>query len=951
MTGFTPYHSQYLAHRLTLEGVSDDAFAQTLSTSRVDLNPHQVDAALFALASPISHGAILADEVGLGKTIEACLVMAQKWVERRRRIILMVPASLRKQWSQELRDKFSLPSVILESKTWREQAKAGAANPFNAADQIVITSYEFAASKGQELAAIAWDLVIFDEAHRLRNVHAKGSATRAKTLRDALRGRFKLLLTATPLQNSLMELFGLASMIDDKLFGDEKSFRALYGGARPAPNDILTLRERLTPVCHRTLRRTVQEAGLINFTQRRASTYTFDPSDDEMRLYEGVSAYLKRGDTVAFGGKPNQLITLVVRKILGSSTFAVAQTLTKFIERLERMERPALDDIAEDDVTAIAAEEWEAEPNRIELHAETLNDIAEINEAKRLAEIAELTELRDIASRITSNAKGDQLAAHLPEILAQVVERGGARKAVIFTESVRTQTYLADLLAARGFEGQIARLNGTNRDPESQAIYADWLSRHRGTEAVSGSPSADMKAALVEAFRERYAILIATESGAEGINLQFCSVLINFDLPWNPQRVEQRIGRCHRYGQKIDVTVVNFLNTKNHAERRILELLAQKFRLFDGVFGASDEVLGAIENGVDFEKSIFQIVQSTRTAEEVEQDFAALEQRLEPSIDASVQDARKRLLDRVDEDVVRQLKTRKGALDTVLSAYDQQLLTLARAELPDARFHPDAPRRFDWRGQTWTTEWPLADQRGWGFFRMGEGQLAREIADRAKARALPAGHIRFHLDQYANGQISALNALRGRAGWLRVVHLTIASAGARDASLLLAAVTDAGTVIEPEDIARLFLVPGHEQVLLAAPPEAALAARIEALTGACVKGAELKSGVWLQQETDKLEAYAEDMARAIEAEIKALETEARTMRAAVRLPRPLAEKVATQRGIKALDARRDDLVLSRHQQRQAVRKQIDALLDEAQASLATTPEATPLFTLRWEIAA
>jgi SNF2 family DNA or RNA helicase len=203
MPSYTPYHSQYLAHRLTLEGVTDDAFARSLSAARVDLNPHQVDAALFALSSPISHGVLLADEVGLGKTIEASLVIAQRWAEHRRRILLVVPASLRKQWSQELQEKFSLPSVILEARTYREQVKAGQRQPFTVDGQVVITSYEFAAHKADDVARHEWDLVVFDEAHRLRNVYRKGTAVRAKALRDAVRGRFKLLLTATPLQNSL----------------------------------------------------------------------------------------------------------------------------------------------------------------------------------------------------------------------------------------------------------------------------------------------------------------------------------------------------------------------------------------------------------------------------------------------------------------------------------------------------------------------------------------------------------------------------------------------------------------------------------------------------------------------------------------------------------------------------------------------------------------------------
>ena len=294
MTGFTPYHSQYLAHRLTLEGATDDAFAKSLSTARVDLNPHQVDAALFALGSPISKGVILADEVGLGKTIEASLVIAQRWAEHRRQILLIVPASLRKQWSQELQEKFSLPAVILEARAYREEVKAGHREPFSAANRIVITSYEFAARRADDIKRIDWDLVIFDEAHRLRNVYRKGTATRAKALRDAVRRRFKLLLTATPLQNSLMELYGLTSVIDERLFGDESSFRTLYGGANPTPDNLLVLRERLKPVCHRTLRRSVQEAGLISFTRRIPATFRFEPGDDEFRLYTGLSAYLQR---------------------------------------------------------------------------------------------------------------------------------------------------------------------------------------------------------------------------------------------------------------------------------------------------------------------------------------------------------------------------------------------------------------------------------------------------------------------------------------------------------------------------------------------------------------------------------------------------------------------------------------------------------------------------------
>src|SRR5450756_1469001 len=189
MTAYTRYHGKYFAHRIMLQGRNEEAFAKSLSTARVEMKPHQVEAARFALHSPLSKGVILADEVGLGKTIEACLVIAQKWAERRRRVLLIVPASLRTQWQQELQEKFSLPSVVLDSKTHRDCVKAGRPHPFDNPAAVIITSYQYAARKHDELRRIAWDLVVIDEAHRLRNVYKKGQSAQAKQLRDALASR------------------------------------------------------------------------------------------------------------------------------------------------------------------------------------------------------------------------------------------------------------------------------------------------------------------------------------------------------------------------------------------------------------------------------------------------------------------------------------------------------------------------------------------------------------------------------------------------------------------------------------------------------------------------------------------------------------------------------------------------------------------------------------------
>ena len=477
MTFYSPQQGAFFAHKITLEGLGEDTFAQSLSTARVDMNPHQVDAALFALSSPLAKGVLLADEVGLGKTIEAALVIAQKWAERRRRILLIVPASLRKQWSQELADKFSLPSVIIEAKVYNDAKKRGVNSPFDHDGKVVITSYEFAAMKADDIARGRWDLEVYDEAHRLRNVYKQGASFRAKKLRDATRAFFKVLLTATPLQNSLLELYGLVSVLDEHFFGNEGAFRSTFVNAGNGRNSLLFLRKRLEPICKRTLRRQVQLAGLIRYTERCSLTLEFEPSKDEMHLYGSVSAYLQRPDTIAFGDRPNALVTLVVRKILGSSTFALSETLTKIIDRLKEKQRPSIETLVDFDVADEVAEEMDATKEAGEEQAPAID-------AKRLAaEIAELEGYRTLALGIGENAKGFTLVKALPRALDEIAVKGGQRKAVIFTESVRTQTYLAALLSANGFADDIVLLNGQNSDSASKAIYEDWLGRFPGRAA------------------------------------------------------------------------------------------------------------------------------------------------------------------------------------------------------------------------------------------------------------------------------------------------------------------------------------------------------------------------------------------------------------------------------------------------------------------------------------
>ena len=283
----TDYHSQYWAHALTLKSASDSIhnLSRSIANARVDLNPHQIDAALFAFRSPLSKGSILADEVGLGKTIEAGIVIAQRWAESRRKILLILPASLRKQWQQELEEKFYLPTVVLESWNYNQHAGNGHPNPFDQNGKVVACSYHFASAKMDDIRRVRWDMVVIDEAHRLRNVY-KTANKMARNIADATSHAPKLLLTATPLQNSLLELYGLVSIIDPHVFGDLPSFREKFVRAGNDEHRNSLLRERLKPFCTRTLRKQVLE--YIRFTQRVPITQEFLPSDEDHRLYELV---------------------------------------------------------------------------------------------------------------------------------------------------------------------------------------------------------------------------------------------------------------------------------------------------------------------------------------------------------------------------------------------------------------------------------------------------------------------------------------------------------------------------------------------------------------------------------------------------------------------------------------------------------------------------------------
>ena len=948
----TDYHAKYFAHELTKRCPSDsmEKLANAVAGAQVDLNPHQVDAALFAFRSPLSKGALLADEVGLGKTIEAGLVLSQKWAERKRRILVITPANLRKQWYQELNEKFFLPCQLLETKSYNAAIRLGNFKPFETKDAIVICSYQFARNKANDVANTAWDLVVMDEAHRLRNVY-KPSNIIANTLKLALTNKHKLLLTATPLQNSLLELFGLVSFIDEHTFGDLKSFREQF--ANLTQDQVFeTLKARLKPICHRTLRR--QVTSYIPFTKRLPMVEEFTPEESEDRLYDLVSEYLRRDNLQALPASQRSLMTLVLRKLLASSTFAIAGALETISNRLRaKLQKseptePLEEELDKDyEVLGETAEEWaDDQPGE---------PMSDADRAALEAEIADLDAFAKLATSIEQNAKGRALVKALTIAFAKAREIGAAEKAIIFTESRKTQNYLLRVLADSPFKDGIVLFNGSNTDDRSKVIYAAWLEKHAGTDRITGSKSGDMRSALVDYFREAGRIMIATEAGAEGINLQFCSLVVNYDLPWNPQRIEQRIGRCHRYGQKHDVVVVNFLNRKNEADRRVFELLSEKFQLFEGVFGASDEVLGAIESGVDFEKRINDIYQRCRKHEDIKAEFDKLQMELDFEINEAITQTRRKLLENFDDEVREKLKVRDDASKACLNQLEHHLIQLTAHELTGhADFIDDSSFRLN------SNPFPAANgEIPVGLYelprRSGEAHtyrlnhpLAEAIVARARSRDLPVAEVAFDYENY-EGVISVLQPHVGKSGWLALSKFTVDSLDQSEDHLIFGIVTDDGHALDDDAAARMFTLPGKVVGACPVPVPDSLVAQTRRRQMEIQQTITERNAQFFEAEAEKLDGWADDLKLGLEREIKDIDRQIKEARRAAKTAMTLEEKLACQKQIKTLEAQRSQHRRSLFDGQDQVDKQREDLIAVIEGKLMQQAKLESLFALRWHL--
>lgn len=959
----TAYHAKYFANDLTRHSVGGiDRLSMALFDAAVDLNPHQIEAALFALRSPLSSGVILADEVGLGKTIEAGIVLCQMWAERKRRLLVICPASIRKQWALELNEKFNLPSQVLDAKEYRNLRKSG--QTLESVRKVLVVSYHFANALREEIKTVAWDIVVIDEAHKLRNAYRPSNKV-GQGIRWATADCRKVLLTATPLQNSLLELYGLSTLVDERIFGDIDSFRSQFTGAG---SNLDSLRQRLSGFCKRTLRNQVTE--YIRYTERRPITLPFSPSDNEHALYDAVSQFLQREDSYALPKRQRHLTALILRKLLASSSPAIADTLDKLANRID-----SLNTLSNDDDLLFAGEIVEAEDIDDDLLDEILDDEQvdqehvldadqDVIDPVKLNE--EVTTLRELASwgrRIGIDTKTRTLLKALEIGFTSMDDNGAARKAVLFTESRRTQEYLKAFLEANGYAGQIVLFNGSNNGPEATTIYEKWLEDNKATGRSSGSRAIDVRTALIEYFRDEASIFIATEAASEGVNLQFCSLVINYDLPWNPQRIEQRIGRCHRYGQKHDVVVINFLNERNAADRRVLELLTEKFRLFDGVFGASDEVLGSIESGVDFEKRILGIYQECRSPEEIDSAFEELQSEMEEQIRSRLDDTRRQLFENFDEDVHERLRIQLEDAKAQLDRVGKRFWDLTKFILNDRAGFDDASLVFDLfeppAAEIEKGRYHLISKSGHHFDQEGDEPsrflyrmshpLGENVLSSGKSIETPIAEVVFDISNHPT-KISLIENLRGTSGYLTLNRLIVESYE-REEYLLFSGFDDDGKSLDQETMEKLFACSGRVLDLptIGSASTSRLASDSDRHAKATLSRSLEENNQHFNEARERLEKWADDMVISAEKELRDTREQIKAQRRLARQAVTLEEQHQIQEKLKSLEIRQ-------RRQRQAIFdvedeiiEKRDLLIDKLEKRLVQKTETETLFTIRWQV--
>ena len=563
----TPFHAYYKA-RLLEQLPEEERFIPVFASSDIEIYPFQIAAASFALRSPYQKGAVLCDEAGMGKSHEAMLVINQKWLEGCSRILLVIPnADLLHQWTEMLERFYTVPYVVLTSrKEWQAHSAPDHPNAF-IQDAIVITTYDFAADNEEAAKVVNWDLTVFEEANALSPVYQEDNK-QAKALKRIAGDSFKLLLTGTPIEKNIMDLYGLIWFIDETLLPGEKEFLARY---LRRPENYPELSEQVSRYCFRTLRSQAKHYAKV--TERVLLTVEYTPSKAERQLYELLYAYINQPEKRAFPEMNQYDLALRLLGLLGSSTAAILQTIKGIVKRLQGLENAA-------------------------------------------EELTQWQEMQTVAECIPQDAKAGELLTILKQGFSLMKKTGAARKAVIFTESVETQKMLQNLLSGR----------------------------YR-TLAYNGS--ADYS--VIRQFKEDGEVLISTDNGAKGFNLEEAAFIIHYDLPYNTLKLEQRIDRCHRLGQENDVLSVAFIDKNNFADVRKLELVNKRMLVTDGVFGITDDVLGGF-------------------TDDVKVAFPVIAQRMRPKV--QIEQAYRQTLDTHEED---NRQTVSAAEDILFTTFTKEL--------------------------------------------------------------------------------------------------------------------------------------------------------------------------------------------------------------------------------------------------------------------------------------
>ena len=706
-----PIRRRWLAEQLVRLRRADERqrYAASQRRGRIDPNPHQIHAVIFALGRVRDGGCILADEVGLGKTIEAGLVIVQLMAEGASRVLIVVPKPLQGQWQQELYTLFGV------------EVRQGASGDDGALDGggVFLVGREWAGGEkgaGALKAAEPFDLCVIDEAHEIFaglykrydrfGVYQPASphAQTAGRVKELLAGTPVLLLTATPIQNSLAELWGLVQYVEPTgtLLGDVSTFRQVFcdGDDRTliAGQDE-ELRQRIATVCRRTLRRQAQEFLERPFVSRRARLFEYTMTGEERALYDDLTAFLMDPRRVAFRGSHRRLLLITFHRQMASSVKALAASLGKVAERLRAMleetpiealaaEAEAITGDLEDDFEATEVDEGAPPaPNRVE------------------TELEQVEALSSRAENLARDSKAEALIKAVQLVLEQAEIGDGRGKLVIFTESLTTQDYLRQLLTAAPPRGaglgdeDVTLFRGHNAGPRAAAALERWKREVGDAIPAYNRPSREVavRLALVHEFQTRSRVFVSTEAGAKGLNLQFCDTLVNYDLPWNPQRIEQRIGRCHRYGQERDVTVINFLAVDNEAQRLTYDILSRKLDLFGTVLGASDEVLheprthspGAVAGAmaVELEAQLQGIHERARSVQQIVGELTQLRDSIgerRDSYERELARTEKLIEAEFDDDVQRRFRSIQEELPETLAELDRDAERLLEAYLEAA---------------------------------------------------------------------------------------------------------------------------------------------------------------------------------------------------------------------------------------------------------------------------